>query len=92
MSLTATGALDQPIIDLTLDAGGLGYDTYGVRQLAVALRAKLLAPFETTFPGATLTGNGSLAGVSQGGKQLAPEGAQDTLLTLDLAATAPAEG
>ncbi|MGH8566114.1 MAG: hypothetical protein ACREXW_19320, partial [Gammaproteobacteria bacterium] len=92
LSLTATGALDQPEVDLTLDAGGLGYDTYGVRQLAVALQAKLLAPFETTFPGATLTGNASVAGVSQGGRPVVPEGAQGELLTLDLAAMAPAEG
>ena len=92
LSLAATGALKQPQVDLTLDAGGLGYDIYGVRQLAVALQMKLLAPFETTFPGATLTGNASVAGVSQGGKPLAPEGAQGPLLTLDLAAKAPAEG
>jgi len=92
LSLAARGALKQPVVDLTLDAGGLGYDTYGIRQLAVALQAKLLAPFETTFPGATLTGNASVAGVSQGGKPLAPEGAQGTLLTLDLAAMAPAQG
>jgi len=92
LSLAATGALKQPVVDLTLDAGGLGYDTYGVRQLAVALQAKLLAPFETRFPGAALTGNASVAGVSQGGKPLAPEGAQGTLLTLDLAAMAPAQG
>ena len=92
LSLAATGALKQPQVDLTLDAGGLGYDIYGVRQLAVALQMKLLAPFETTFPGATLTGNASVAGVSQGGKPLAPEGTQGTLLTLDLAAMAPAEG
>ncbi|MGQ0593451.1 MAG: translocation/assembly module TamB domain-containing protein [Gammaproteobacteria bacterium] len=92
LSLTATGALDQPVVDLTLDAGGLGYDTYGVRQLAVALQIKLLAPFETTFPGATVTGNASVAGVSHGGKPVAPEGAQDELLTLDLAAMAPAQG
>ncbi len=92
LSLAATGAFDQPVVDLTLDAGGLGYDTYLIRQLAVALRAKLLAPFETTFPGATLTGNASVTGVSQGGKPLAPDGAQGTLLTLDLAATAPAQG
>jgi translocation and assembly module TamB len=92
LSLTATGALEQPEVDLTLDASGLGYDTYGVRQLAVALQMKLLAPFETTFPGAILTGNASVAGVSQGGKPLAPDGAQGTLLTLDLAAMAPAEG
>ncbi len=92
LSLTATGALKQPVVDLTLDAGGLGYDTYGVRQLAVALQMKLLAPFETTFPGATLTGNASVAGVSQGGKPVAPEGAQGTLLTLDLAAMAPPQG
>ncbi|MGH8563974.1 MAG: hypothetical protein ACREXW_07730 [Gammaproteobacteria bacterium] len=92
LSLTATGALDQPQVDLTLDAGGLGYDTYGVQQLAVALQMKLLAPFETTFPGATLTGNASVTGVSQGGRPVVPEGAQGTLLTLDLAAMAPAEG
>ncbi|MDQ3562898.1 MAG: translocation/assembly module TamB domain-containing protein [Pseudomonadota bacterium] len=92
LSLAATGALDQPVVDLTLDAGGLGYDTYRIRQLAVALQSKLRAPFETTFPGATLTGNASVAGVSQGGKPLAPEGAQGTLLTLDLAAMAPAQG
>ncbi|MGH8574534.1 MAG: hypothetical protein ACREX8_18455, partial [Gammaproteobacteria bacterium] len=92
LSLTATGALKQPEVDLTLDAGGLSYDTYGVQQLAVALQMKLLAPFETTFPGATLTGNASVAGVSQGGRPVAPEGAQGTLLTLDLAAMAPAEG
>ncbi|MGH8520880.1 MAG: hypothetical protein ACREU9_05535, partial [Gammaproteobacteria bacterium] len=92
LSLIATGALEQPQVDLTLDAGGLSYNTYGVRRLAVALKAKLLAPFETTFPGATLTGNASVGGVSQGGKPLAPEGAEDTLLTLELAALAPAEG
>ncbi len=92
LSLTATGALKQPVVDLTLDAGGLGYDTYRIRQLAVALQMKLLAPFETTFPGATLTGNASVAGVSQGGKPLPLDGAQGTLLTLDLAAMAPAEG
>ncbi len=92
LSLTATGALEQPLVDLTLDAGGLGYDTYGIRLLAVALQMKLLAPFQRTFPGATLTGNASISGVCQGGKPLAPEGPQGTLLTLDLAATAPAEG
>ena len=92
LRLAATGALKQPVVNLTLDAGGLGYDTYGVRQLAVALQAKLLAPFETTFPGATLTGNASVAGVSQGGKPLAPDGPQGPLLTLDLAAMAPAQG
>ncbi len=92
LSLAASGALDQPEVDLTLEAGGLGYDTYGIQQLAVALQMKLLAPFETTFPGATLTGNASVAGVSQGGKPVAPEGARGTLLTLDLAAMAPAEG
>ncbi|MGH8591504.1 MAG: hypothetical protein ACREXX_19955, partial [Gammaproteobacteria bacterium] len=58
----------------------------------VALQAKLLAPFETTFPGATLTGNASVTGVSQGGRPVAPEGAQGELLTLDLVAMAPAEG
>ena len=92
LSLATTGALKQPQVDLTLDAGGLGYDTYGVRQLAVALQMKLLAPFETTFPGATLTGNANVAGVSQGGKPLVPEGTQGPLLTLDLAAMAPAQG
>ncbi|MGH9260335.1 MAG: hypothetical protein ACRD08_10645, partial [Acidimicrobiales bacterium] len=92
LSLSTTGALDQPVVDVTLDAGGLGYDAYRIRQLVVALQAKLLAPFETTFPGATLTGNASVAGVSQGGKPLVPEGAQGTLLTLDLAAMAPAQG
>jgi len=92
LRLTAAGALKQPVVNLTLDAGGLSYATYGVRQLAVALRAKLLAPFETTFPGATLTGNASVGGVSTGGKPLALDGQQGTLLTLDLAATAPAQG
>ena len=66
LRLAATGALRQPVVNLTLDAGGLGYTTYGVRQLAVALQAKLLAPFETTFPGATLTGNASVGGREHG--------------------------
>jgi hypothetical protein len=92
LSLTASGALRQPVVDLTLDAGGLGYDTYAVRQLAVALQAKLRAPFETTFPGATLTGNAIVAGMSRGGKPVAPDRARGPLLTLDLAATAPAQG
>ncbi|MGH8581187.1 MAG: translocation/assembly module TamB domain-containing protein [Gammaproteobacteria bacterium] len=92
LNLIASGALEQPVVDLTLDASGLGYGTYEVRQLAMALQAKLLAPFETTFPGATLTGNASVAGMSQGGKPVAPDEAQGGLLTLDLAATAPAEG
>ncbi len=92
LNLVVSGALKQPIAHLMLDAGGLGYDSYEVRQLAVALKAKLLAPFETTFPGASLTGNASVAGVSQGGKPVAPEEARGELLTLDLAATAPAQG
>lgn len=88
LDLAASGALRQPRLTATLTADDAGYQAYALGQAKLALDASLLAPFETSFPGARLTGRMDLDRLAEGGRQLGP----DKAATLDLAATYPAAG
>ncbi|SNB52219.1 Autotransporter translocation and assembly factor TamB [Arboricoccus pini] len=88
LDLLAQGALRQPEIDLDVNAGDIAYPPYAVRDVALALKANLLGPFETTFPGADLNGRLSVKGLAQNGRQLG----DDEAASLDLALSYPSAG
>ncbi len=86
--LTASGALMQPKLDLTLKGQGIAYNEIGVGSVETALQALPLASLEQGYAGVTVSGHGTVGGVTLNGEPLRPE----DHLTFDLAAKAPAEG
>lgn len=88
LALDALGSFTEPRFRLGLDAAGIAAAGFGAEDVTLAFDAALLGPLDQPFAGASLSGRGSVAGITQAGEPLRPE----NRLSLDLAATVPMEG